>query len=185
MMDDPAALREQIARLQQQGEGSSAVVEAISQQVNESIQFLQEKGRGDLASFVMGSEIRLREQIARLQQDRDQWRDAIIDACMVDGIFTKEHEVNPRKAVNDLLAWSEQMVLDPAVSQPARDLHERLEAAKAACVRLRQVLLSLANEATGFLSMASVEDHGHTNIAVLQQKIINARAALTGEKETP
>ena len=62
-----------------------------------------------------------------LEQELKAWKDAIIDATVVDWIFTKEHETNPRKAVNDLLAWGEKVALDPLVSKPAHDLHEEIK----------------------------------------------------------
>jgi hypothetical protein len=57
-----------------------------------------------------------------------EWKDAIIDATIVDWIFTKEHETNPRKAVNDLLAWQVKLALDPAVSKEAAELHAEIKA---------------------------------------------------------
>jgi hypothetical protein len=64
------------------------------------------------------------QQVAALQE----WKDAVIDAAVVDWIYTKEHETNPRKAVNDLLAWQAKLALDPAVSKEAHDLHEQIAA---------------------------------------------------------
>jgi hypothetical protein len=43
---------------------------------------------------------------------------------------------------------------------------------------LEQALRNLANEASGFRSMADPFTHGHTNIAVLGLRIDEARAAL-------
>lgn len=60
------------------------------------------------------------------------WKDAIIDAAVVDWVYCKEHETDPRKAVNDLLAWQAQIALDPAVSKEAANLHQRIAAAEAA-----------------------------------------------------
>lgn len=52
-----------------------------------------------------------------------KWKDAIIDACVVDWVLTAEHENDPRKAVNDLLCWQQKLALDPAVSEDAAKLH--------------------------------------------------------------
>src|SRR5262245_11187658 len=60
------------------------------------------------------------------------WKDAIIDACVVDWIFTKDHETDPRKAVNDLLCWQQRIALDPAVSEDAAKLHARIAELEAA-----------------------------------------------------
>lgn len=48
----------------------------------------------------------------------------------------------------------------------------------AAAPDLYAALSRLANEASGFLSMADEQTHGHTNIAVLRQRIDEARAVL-------
>jgi len=61
-----------------------------------------------------------------------EWKDAIIDACVVDWIFAKAHETDPRKAVNDLLCWQQRIALDPAVSKDAADLHARINELEAA-----------------------------------------------------
>ena len=55
-----------------------------------------------------------------------EWKDAIINACIVDWVYTAEHETNPRKAVNDLLSWAQKIALDPAVSKEAYDLHAQI-----------------------------------------------------------
>lgn len=54
------------------------------------------------------------------------WKDAIIDACIVDFILTAEHENDPRRAVNDLLWWQQKIALNPAVSEEAAKLHARI-----------------------------------------------------------
>lgn len=79
----------------------------------------------------------LRERLAEVERERDEWKNAIIDAAVVDWVYTKEHETNPRKAVGDLLARQAKIALDPAVSKEAHDLRERL--AKAVEVLVLQV----------------------------------------------
>lgn len=54
----------------------------------------------------------LLEALARCEQDRDAWKDAIIDACVVDWVLTAEHQTNPQKAVSDLLWWQQKVALD-------------------------------------------------------------------------
>mgnify|MGYP001596122594 CR=1 FL=1 len=39
----------------------------------------------------------------------DQWKEAIIDACRVAGIYRHTHETNPAQAVNDLLVWQQNL----------------------------------------------------------------------------
>lgn len=75
-------------------------------------------------------------EIERLQP----WQDAIIDACVVDWILTKEHETDPRKAVNDLLAWQQQLALDPAISEPAAKLHTQIAEQTVEIERLRALV---------------------------------------------
>jgi len=73
-------------------------------------------------------------EIERLQGEvlvLREWKDAVIDATVVDWIFTKAHESDPRKAVNDLLAWQQKIALDPAVSKEAHDLHAVIERLRA------------------------------------------------------
>lgn len=60
----------------------------------------------------------------------DEWKDAVIDACVVDWVLCKEHETDPRRAINDLLAWVHKCALDPAISKEARDLVQRAEQAE-------------------------------------------------------
>jgi len=55
------------------------------------------------------------------------FEDAIIDAAVVDWIYTEEYRTNPRKAVNDLLVWQQKLALDPAVSEEAAALHAEIE----------------------------------------------------------
>jgi len=56
---------------------------------------------------------------------RNPWRDALIDALVVNFILSPENENDPRKAIQDLIAWEQKLALDPAVSQDAADLIER------------------------------------------------------------
>lgn len=53
---------------------------------------------------------------------RNEWREAVIDALVVNFIYAKEHDDNPRKALNDLLAWEQTVALDPKVSSAAQAL---------------------------------------------------------------
>lgn len=58
-------------------------------------------------------------------KEPDGFKDMVIEQLVVDGIFTQEHETNPRKAVRDLIAYECQMALDPAISSEAQALVER------------------------------------------------------------
>lgn len=59
------------------------------------------------------------KRVAELQQ----WKTAVEDALVIDGIFNASHS-DPRKAVADLLAWESGVALDPAVSSAASKLQD-------------------------------------------------------------
>jgi hypothetical protein len=54
--------------------------------------------------------------------ESNEWKHIIIEKLVMCGILRKEHEMNPRLAVDDLLAWEVSVALDPAVSDDARRL---------------------------------------------------------------
>jgi hypothetical protein len=53
------------------------------------------------------------------------WKEAIIDAAVVDWVYTADMEDDPRKAVNALLSMAALIALDPAVSKDAQALVDR------------------------------------------------------------
>lgn len=53
------------------------------------------------------------------------WKVALIDALVVNFIYSKEHDIDPRKALNDLINWEQRCALDPAISAEARALIDR------------------------------------------------------------
>jgi hypothetical protein len=54
--------------------------------------------------------------------DPIEWKKAVIDGLIVAHIYRAEHENNPTMALNDLLCWTQQVALDPAVSSEAQAL---------------------------------------------------------------
>lgn len=58
------------------------------------------------------------------------WKDAIIDAAVVNWTLAEDHESNPKAAVGALLAYVEQLALDPSVSKPAAQWRAREEQLK-------------------------------------------------------
>ncbi len=50
---------------------------------------------------------------------------------------------------------------------------------------LEEALRNLANEADGFLGMASIQTHGVTNTRVMERKIALSRAALAQQTAAP
>jgi hypothetical protein len=55
----------------------------------------------------------------------NEWKDAVIDELVCAYILTKEHETNPRKAIQDAIEWNCMVALDPRVSSEAEALIER------------------------------------------------------------
>lgn len=64
----------------------------------------------------------LLQQLFKVIDDLRAWRDVIIDWTVISHIYRAEYEHNPRKALNDLVAWEHQVALDPSVSAEARAL---------------------------------------------------------------
>lgn len=60
-----------------------------------------------------------------MADDRNSWQDAVIDELVSCGIYSESHDTNPSKAVQDLIAWNNQVALDPAVSEEAKALQEQ------------------------------------------------------------
>lgn len=50
------------------------------------------------------------------------WKDAVIEQLIAMHIYRKEHEDDPRKALNDLINWHCTIALDPQVSEQAAEL---------------------------------------------------------------
>lgn len=70
------------------------------------------------------------------------WHDAVIDELIITHLLSLENEADPKKALNDLMVWHQQIALDPAVSKDARKLlaeGERIGLEKAAGRHLREL----------------------------------------------
>ena len=93
-------------------------------------------------SVVYGKAAVCDDAASRLEE-LEAWREAIIDAAVVNWTYRAEHDTNPRAAVHDLLALVGAMALDPAVSLDAKRLHDRAEQAEAQNARLRAALEQL------------------------------------------
>lgn len=52
----------------------------------------------------------------------ERTNEALIDELVICGIYTREHDTNPRKALLDVIHWHVSVALDPAVSSEARAL---------------------------------------------------------------
>lgn len=78
------------------------------------------------AGYANGSLPVLLEELAK-QLERDlaaaqEWREAVLNELIVAHIYTKEHDTNPRKAIQDAITWNCQVALDPVVSSDAQKL---------------------------------------------------------------
>ncbi len=100
----------------------------------------------DIATQWHGSQ-QLRERISRrLHQDvsidedpanNNPWKLAVIDQLVIAHILTAEHESNPLKAVQDLLAYHADIAVDPRVSGAAAKLVEQAKAEeREACAKV-------------------------------------------------
>lgn len=78
------------------------------------------------------------ERISELERElatAKEWREAVLNELIVAHIYTKEHDTNPRKAVQDAIIWNCQVALDPLVSPDARALIAQAEAERDALRR--------------------------------------------------
>lgn len=65
------------------------------------------------------------------------WKNAVIEQLVVAHILTAEHESDPRKAIQDLLAYNSEIAVDPRVSDAAALLAEQARAEeREACAKL-------------------------------------------------
>jgi hypothetical protein len=113
----------------------------------------------------------LKRKMVVLERELYEWKHAILDAVIVNWTFTKEHEMNPRKAVHDALAWESQVALDPAVSEPAAQLVRRAEKAEERCERLRLETDGVLESAAGLVDRVH---EAETLVTVLTAALVEA-----------
>ena len=63
-----------------------------------------------------------------LEADDGPWKAAVIDQLVIAHILTAEHESDPLKALQDLLAYHTEIAVDPRVSGAAAKLVEQAKA---------------------------------------------------------
>lgn len=76
-------------------------------------------------STMAAKAIRMTDHARQLERDlaaAQEWREAVLNELIVAHIYTKEHDTNPRKAIQDAITWHCQVALDPAVSSDAQKL---------------------------------------------------------------
>lgn len=96
--------------------------------VNRIINDLQEniKAGADINAGDGGYSIGTPEAHAEFVAKRNwSWKDEVIDQLVCCHIYNGTHDNDPRKAVNDLIAWHVQVALDPQVSSDAQALIDR------------------------------------------------------------
>lgn len=77
---------------------------------------------------------------AVLRQNNDFYN-AVVDELVCCHIYSKEHDSNPRKAIQDMIKWNCDVALDPAVSRDAQALIDRgVKLERDACANLAAVL---------------------------------------------
>lgn len=121
---------------------TNAIIERHTKQLAEC-QAWEHKYRGDIASYIAmeQGEDAAANYLASQQYDhtildtllkqaledetQNQWKRVIIDGLVVCHILNKEHETDPQKALNSLIAWSSDVALDPQVSSNAAALKKQ------------------------------------------------------------
>ena len=72
-----------------------------------------------------------------LEADDGPWKTAVIDQLVIAHILTAEHESDPLKALQDLLAYHTDIAVDPRVSGAAATLVEQAKAEeREACAKV-------------------------------------------------
>ena len=72
-----------------------------------------------------------------LEADDGPWKAAVIDQLVIAHILTAEHESDPLKAIQDLLAYHTDIAVDPRVSGAAAGLVEQAKAEeREACAKV-------------------------------------------------
>lgn len=115
-------------------------------------------------------------RLAALERERDEalkWKAAVQNAAVVSWTLSAENENDPTKAVNDLLCWTQQVALDPAVSAEAKSWRDR----NAALVEAVEGLVASANDMMRYGSMTQVAAWDRLDAALAR-----AEAAVKGAK---
>lgn len=71
-------------------------------------------------------------ELSEARQERDYWKNTLIDAAVVNWVLTDDNQNNPRELIDAITEFNMKIALDPAVSKPAHDLVQRAEKAESA-----------------------------------------------------
>lgn len=83
---------------------------------------------GKIARYIVDLEAdrdRASDACASVQRERDAWKGALIDELVMCHIYTQDHEIDPKRALNDAIVWHVKAALDPALSSDAEALIEK------------------------------------------------------------
>lgn len=107
-----------------------------------------------------------------LLAERDRWKNAVIEASVVGWTYRKEHEDDPRAAINALLCQQWDMALDPAISPKMAEIVAERD-------RLREQLAAKTQECQEWYDAANAHTYGPVNSAVaLRRTMKEAREAV-------
>ncbi len=75
----------------------------------------------------------------------DVWREAVIDELVCAHIYAAKHDIDPKLAIHEAIAWNVQAALDPAVSRDAAALVDDgyLQAMRHAAIINREMQASI------------------------------------------
>ena len=150
--------------------------------------FAAERGRAERKSRfdVIGAATQdineLRAHLAAAQAEVEWlrgWKDAVIDAAVVSWTLKPEHENDPRAAVNDLLAWTSSVALDPLVSEPAAELHARAEISESRLAAAREAITGRALHAAYCIHLRPYDECAQMHRDGDEEAAERLRAALT------
>lgn len=108
------------------------IVEGIKKWLTsvESMKIQRQAARIGLHSRDLGVVNRVVEnknaEIAALRAERDKWKQAVIEAAVVNGTYTKEDESDPVGAINKMLAYVAQVAESPEANPKIAALHQRV-----------------------------------------------------------
>lgn len=95
----------------------------------------------------------LKRAISAMSNDTsDEWKNVITDELMFAHIYQSIHEIDPKKALTDIINWNVDVALDPAVSRDAQALikKERDECLKSVVEVLTKRHIDECNEDINF-----------------------------------
>lgn len=100
--------------------------EEVGQAITVQKRFIEAEKAGNPGRCVDELSVYLERLARTLADEVDKWRNAVVDAAVINWTYAKEDEENPYLAVCKLLACAAQEALDPQISLEAKKLHDRI-----------------------------------------------------------